>query len=998
MVGFVALVKFFQPEYRLSGYPQHSNMLDLFLDLIYLLLKHTSILYVFMAMEMVKSIERAFVGDLFTVGYTSFLCHNDVNPICYPTFGLAEGVWSSSGQWCAVRGRKGKISNPRSVLLLGKAFSSDPEGDGPKRKRNNNSKARKFGWHGTTSGTDLTSLSFYIDTKTFELNGTKTKHRISQKATESYNGWSMRYFIPRTKYKAESSPYCGNLDASLWFKTQEDAEATTNIIQAVRVVLNHITPNQPSHTQTLRVKDTGSSSSSSSSSSSPEPNAKRRRETPATTNQYTHNARNVYFERMKFRTTHYKFAEDHTDNPDMYKEWFDKITRMSTRTVNSRLFKDGKKKILVRIQAWKRRKIRDRINYDHYVYLKKIIASSKFRDLIIPINSNSHKKKKRKKNKKARKLARKLFVSNITHNDITWTTQKTLACCCLAKELMRTQLQTDLSFDSDFHGTLEEACASVAQHFQRSGRTIRRWWKEFTDNKKRFKESYKGKYLRSTIFDENEAMKKHAIGWLEERIMAKNTKANPNPVFRMKDWHDYLNEDGGLLDSWEVPADALHRVNLLQEPGYVKTKKYLTVSIQTATRWAKNLGVSFENVHKSYYVDGHNDDDIIDYRQNKWLPQEEKEELRQYRWFQMEVEHAKLAGIAYIDGIDAAIRKIESVQKKKRVGSIPQHIIEEAMLRRKDTPKPSWETLAKELSVGCSTRKDGGYVWNKTEKEWEQRYNDTSTSKTTSATHTTTSTPSASSTTATTATTTNNCSSSSSSSSSSSTTSTTTTAESNTFVVTSDGLRKAAQRKVVLLDESKEEDKAARAKKVEYLTCLSKEMLHFYDDEQGVKMVELHIDLVPITWRQHGVTIQNRKYSVVELKIHGIKTSMGGNLSVRYNQDYWGATFKGEKLPPVGIKVGTDEVNFKMYAMSKKYWIINGVKKIAPKTEGKGNMKVAWVDEVFGLAYNHLPTALLLKFQNNRPKRNVSREGGVLAHNPGTLYMIVNTVTQNQNI
>ena len=63
--------------------------------------------------------------DLFTVGYTCFLRHNNVILICYPTFGFAERVWSSSGQWCAVRGRKGK-------LLLGKAFSSDPEGDGPK--------------------------------------------------------------------------------------------------------------------------------------------------------------------------------------------------------------------------------------------------------------------------------------------------------------------------------------------------------------------------------------------------------------------------------------------------------------------------------------------------------------------------------------------------------------------------------------------------------------------------------------------------------------------------------------------------------------------------------------------------------------------------------------------------------------------------------------------------------------------------------------------------
>ena len=74
--------------------------------------------------------------------------------------------------------------------------------------------------------------------------------------------------------------------------------------------------------------------------------------------------------------------------------------------------------------------------------------------------------------------------------------------------------------------------------------------------------------------------------------------------------------------------------------------------------------------------------------------------------------------------------------------------------------------------------------------------------------------------------------------------------------------------------------------------------------------------------------------------------------------------------------------------MAKKYWIINGVKKIAPKNEGKGNMKVVWVDEIFGLAFNHLPTKLLVKFQQERPKRNEERDNGVLAHNPGnTGYM-----------
>ena len=82
----------------------------------------------------------------------------DINGPHHPTFGpspryagdgIAEGVWSSSGQWCATRGRKGTILNPR-VLLLGKAYSSDPEGDGPKSRRGKGGGARKLGWRGLT--------------------------------------------------------------------------------------------------------------------------------------------------------------------------------------------------------------------------------------------------------------------------------------------------------------------------------------------------------------------------------------------------------------------------------------------------------------------------------------------------------------------------------------------------------------------------------------------------------------------------------------------------------------------------------------------------------------------------------------------------------------------------------------------------------------------------------------------------------------------------------
>ena len=153
------------------------------------------------------------------------------------------------------------------------------------------------------------------------------------------------------------------------------------------------------------------------------------------------------------------------------------------------------------------------------------------------------------------------------------------------------------------------------------------------------------------------------------------------------------------------------------------------------------------------------------------------------------------------------------------------------------------------------------------------------------------------------------------------------------------------------------------------------EQVYHYTIEDGIQMVEVHVDLLPVQMRQDEGT---------KVRIHGVKgISMGGKLSVRYNATEWAAMYSGESLPPIGIKVGTDEVNFKMYAMAKKYWTMDRKKKIAPKNEGKGNMKVAWVDEVMGLAYNHLPTALLDKFQSERPKRHEGRVNGILAYNPG---------------
>ena len=77
---------------------------------------------------------------------------------------------------------------------------------------------------------------------------------------------------------------------------------------------------------------------------------------------------------------------------------------------------------------------------------------------------------------------------------------------------------------------------------------------------------------------------------------------------------------------------------------------------------------------------------------------------------------------------------------------------------------------------------------------------------------------------------------------------------------------------------------------------VKKELVYPYTTDDGVEMVEVHVDLLSQAIRSELST---------KLKIHGITFDMGGNLSVRFPT--------GET--PV-IKVGTDEVIFKVCGLS----------------------------------------------------------------------------------
>ena len=145
-----------------------------------------------------------------------------------------------------------------------------------------------------------------------------------------------------------------------------------------------------------------------------------------------------------------------------------------------------------------------------------------------------------------------------------------------------------------------------------------------------------------------------------------------------------------------------------------------------------------------------------------------------------------------------------------------------------------------------------------------------------------------------------------------------------------------------------------------------------FDGEGSKKMVEVHVDVLSVTDRQKLGT-----YRI----IHGFKISMGGNLSVRYDSTL---------MRPIIIKVGQDESNFKTNSHASKNWSKDGVRRIESKSEGRGNMKCVWCDEIFGLGYNYLPIDLLTKFQTWRKKRKkIANNALTIFHlNPALIHWV----------
>ena len=116
------------------------------------------------------------------------------------------------------------------------------------------------------------------------------------------------------------------------------------------------------------------------------------------------------------------------------------------------------------------------------------------------------------------------------------------------------------------------------------------WRGQFTSNKGSFPDSDQGRYQRSGVLWHNEELNKLARQFVQKNTCVKGTK-NLTSVSFCK----WVNEV--LL------------MNSFLEPGYPRK-----ISLSTALRWLHNLGFEVIKKKKGTYVDGHEREDVVEYR------------------------------------------------------------------------------------------------------------------------------------------------------------------------------------------------------------------------------------------------------------------------------------------------------------------------------------------------------------------------------------------------
>ena len=140
-----------------------------------------------------------------------------------------------------------------------------------------------------------------------------------------------------------------------------------------------------------------------------------------------------------------------------------------------------------------------------------------------------------------------------------------------------------------FNMTKLGAAKEVGLLLGHNEKTVRTWHRDFYGNQGHFTESKQGKHLRQFILDD-EDLRHKAAHWVRA-----------NPTVKGKP-----NMTGATFCSW-VNTDLLPTAEL--PPGCPQQ-----IQPRTATKWLHCLGFRPQSHKKSVYIDGHERDDVVEYR------------------------------------------------------------------------------------------------------------------------------------------------------------------------------------------------------------------------------------------------------------------------------------------------------------------------------------------------------------------------------------------------
>lgn len=125
--------------------------------------------------------------------------------------------------------------------------------------------------------------------------------------------------------------------------------------------------------------------------------------------------------------------------------------------------------------------------------------------------------------------------------------------------------------------------------------TLEKWWRSFKRGGFKLTPMLKGRYERPWIFDDE------SLSMKAREFIMENAAPKGRPNMRVDDFQRFVNED--LLNSMKV--EELHG---LRAP----------ISRECARQWLYRLGCKSKVISAGVYYDGHDREDVLDYRKN-WL-------------------------------------------------------------------------------------------------------------------------------------------------------------------------------------------------------------------------------------------------------------------------------------------------------------------------------------------------------------------------------------------